>query len=182
MERIGALLLQELGPWHRHPAAPTPPTRCVAGLFRWRAAGSTCPRGGRHPPAGRRCAFGVREWAWLAVRPQLARQLPEPSRCWPRGRIRSSERLRRFASEALRPRGVWCAHIAELKAAPEAALASLAPLRADPSAYGDRGQLVSTMRKSRPDWVRGLWQPVAARQPWLPPRGASVRGRSAAWK
>ncbi len=52
--------------------------------------------------------FGVREWAWMAVRPHLAAELelaiPLLVGDWTSD---PSERIRRFASEALRPRGVW---------------------------------------------------------------------------
>ncbi|MGS3449139.1 hypothetical protein ACB376_14245 [Klebsiella electrica] len=47
----------------------------------------------------------------------------------------ASENIRRFACESLRPRGVWCAHIGELKQQPQRALAILSSLRADPSKY-----------------------------------------------
>lgn len=79
--------------------------------------------------------FGVREWAWLALRPHLAHDLDltiallTPRTCC------ASQYIRRFACESLRPRGVWCAHIAELKQQPQRALAILSPLRADPSRY-----------------------------------------------
>lgn len=62
--------------------------------------------------------FGVREWAWLAVRPHV---VAEPLRVlahlhgWTTD---VSPNVRRFACEALRPRGVWAAHITLFKQEP----------------------------------------------------------------
>jgi hypothetical protein len=59
--------------------------------------------------------FGVREWAWLAMREQISENLMVSISLLKKASDSSSENVRRFASEALRPRGVWCAHITELK-------------------------------------------------------------------
>lgn len=111
--------------------------------------------------------FGVREWAWMAVRPHLAAD-PEAAVAALRGWTADpSERLRRFASEALRPRGVWCAHIAALRRTPEIALPVLEPLRSDPAAYvGDSvGNWLNDASKDRPDWVRALCRRWSAESP-----------------
>ncbi len=104
--------------------------------------------------------FGVREWAWMAVRPHLAADLDTSIALLAAWTTSPSERLRRFATEALRPRGVWCAHITALKKHPAQALPLLDALKADPSPYvqDSVANWINDASKTRPDWVRDLFE------------------------
>lgn len=99
--------------------------------------------------------FAVREWAWIGVRPTVAAD--------PVGAIRqlvplaghSSPRLRRFACEVVRPRGVWSVHIPTLKADPAVALPLLEPLVADSQRYvrDSVANWLNDASKHQPAWV-----------------------------
>ncbi len=108
--------------------------------------------------------FGVREWAWMALRPHIATEIDADMGAHMPARIDAdasgtgrgtrgpgetgatlamltpwtaepSPFLRRYAVEITRPRGVWCAHLRPLRADPRPALPILEPLRADPEKY-----------------------------------------------
>lgn len=111
--------------------------------------------------------FGVREWAWMAVRPHLAQELDAAIAQLATWTAQPSERLRRFVSEVLRPRGVWCAHLTALKQHPQRALPILSALRADPVTYvqDSVANWLNDAARDQPDWVRGLCAQWLQEQP-----------------
>ncbi len=79
--------------------------------------------------------FGVREIIWMALRPCVEKNLSESLGLLEKWTGSSNENIRRFTTEVIRPRGVWCKHLKELKEKPEMALPILEKLKADKSKY-----------------------------------------------
>lgn len=107
--------------------------------------------------------FGVREWAWLAVRADLVAAPLQALTLLLRWVDEASPYLRRFACEALRPRGVWATHISVFKEQPQHALPLLEALANDPERYvqDSVGNWLNDASKTQPEWVRDLcarWQ------------------------
>ena len=111
--------------------------------------------------------FGVREIAWLAMRDVIIHSLSDSIQLLTTWSNSDDENVRRFASEATRPRGVWCPHIEKLKEDPSPALPILAPLKSDPAKYvrDSVGNWLNDASKTAPDWVIGICDQWTAESP-----------------
>ncbi|SQA77573.1 DNA alkylation repair enzyme [Capnocytophaga ochracea] len=102
--------------------------------------------------------FGVREVIWMALRPEMSEHLDFSIAFLSHWAESEDENIRRFSTEALRPRGVWCAHIEALKEKPELYLPILDKLKSDRAKYvqDSVGNWLNDASKTRPDFVTAL--------------------------
>ncbi|WP_452219628.1 DNA alkylation repair protein [Lacinutrix salivirga] len=102
--------------------------------------------------------FGVREIVWIALRPEIQKNLIESIKILSEWTKDTDENIRRFTTESTRPRGVWCKHIEEIKENPEQVLPILEQLKSDKSKYvqDSVGNWLNDASKSQPKFVIGL--------------------------
>jgi 3-methyladenine DNA glycosylase AlkC len=138
MELVGGILLRHLAPERvaeliAHPSDTVRGWACyVIGLH---PKGKLKDRLALIRPLADDRHFGVREWAWMAVRWHLAENVNHAVKLLVPWTTDASPFVRRFAVEATRPRGVWAKHIEVLKTNPALGLPLLDPLKADPEKY-----------------------------------------------
>ncbi len=162
MVYAGKLLAEHAGPdcvnWREHPSDTVRGWAAFAIVAQTQWNLKRCLR--ELLPLADDAHFGVREWAWMALRPRVARDLDSSLEQLAVWTMHQSANVRRFASEVTRPRGVWCEHLQALKAEPKLALALLEPLRSDESKYvrDSVGNWLNDAAKSQPAWVKQLCQ------------------------
>ena len=107
--------------------------------------------------------FGIREVAWMAVRDLICEQPEESIELLIPWAKNKSEYVRRFSTEATRPRGVWAKHIKAFRENPAPARPLLDLLHSDPSKYvqDSVGNWLNDAGKDHPAWVKkvvGDWK------------------------
>lgn len=163
MATIGAALRNQL-PAQQLDALATHQSDTVRGWWCFAlgadTASSTLDLLARAKPLADDRSFAVREWVWMALRPRLVVDLEASIEMLVPWTLDPSENVRRFASESLRPRGVWASHIGPLKENPALAEPLLEPLRADPSRYvqDSVANWINDASKTAPEWAIAICQ------------------------
>lgn len=110
--------------------------------------------------------FGIREVVWIALRPEIDANLEKAIAFLSIWAENEDENIRRFTTEATRPRGVWCKHIEALKEKPRLALPILEKLKSDPSKYvqDSVGNWLNDASKTQAEFVIAIcdqWKQVS---------------------
>ncbi len=152
-EHLSAKALEEMG---RHPSDT------VRGWAAFAIGQNTYLSGQERIAAMRPFAadghFGVREWAWMAVRAIMVADTEMAIKALSPWALDTDPNIRRFASEATRPRGVWAASIPLLRASPELGLPILSALRFDPTRYVEDSvaNWLNDAGKDKSEWLIAL--------------------------
>ncbi len=103
---------------------------------------------------------GVRENAWISVRPHIIQDIAEAIACLRPWAQHENENVRRFAIEATRPRGVWCQHLPALKKNPKPGLRLVEQVMDDPARYVQNaaGNWLNDASKTSPETVSKFCQ------------------------
>lgn len=101
---------------------------------------------------------GVREWAWLALRPKVSENIKEAIKILETWCYDKKTNIRRYGVEITRPRGVWCNHINLLKEKPEFGLPLLTPLKNETEKYvqDSVANWLNDAGKTRADFVKKI--------------------------
>jgi 3-methyladenine DNA glycosylase AlkC len=162
MQQVGATLHARhgLAGFERFCAHPSDTVRGWAAYLLATAELPLAERFTRIRPLADDPHFGVREWAWLALRPFVLRELSACLTLLTPWVHHPTPNLRRFAVEITRPRGVWCGHSQELQAHPERGLPLLDPLLNEPEKYvqDSVANWLNDASKRQPQWVRSVCQ------------------------
>lgn len=137
---------------------PSDTVRCWATYFIGRSELPLDEKLERIRPFAADRHFGVREFSWIALRADIIENLEHAITLLTPWTLSDNEYIRRFASESVRPRGVWCKHIEALKESPETGIVLLEPLKSDASKYvrDSVANWLNDASKTRPDFVVNL--------------------------
>ena len=102
--------------------------------------------------------FGVREIAWLSVRPSILEHPQQAFQILLPWTLSEDPYIRRFTSEATRPKGVWCKQFEWIQKKPTTALPLLDNLQADPSKYvqDSVANWLNDLSKTNPAFVQDV--------------------------
>jgi 3-methyladenine DNA glycosylase AlkC len=125
--------------------------------------------------------FGVREWAWMAIRAIAVSDTDMTLNTLAPWALNSDPNVRRFASEATRPRGVWAASIPLLRAHPERGLPILNALRFDSERYVEDSvaNWLNDSGKDNAEWLKKLlekWTSEGVSEHLVKRAGRSLKG------
>lgn len=111
--------------------------------------------------------FGVREISWIAIRDQLMEEIEDALPVFKTWVGSDDPYQRRFVTESIRPKGVWCRQFKLVQEQPELALPFLDALQSDPHKYvqDSVANWLNDASKSQPHFVQDICKQWKANNP-----------------